>query len=353
MEFFNQKEDVMDTQLTQYGKYLLSRGKFKPKYYAFFDQDIMYDGQYGGVPENANQAQERIKDKTPRLKAQHIFRGAEANINANNETVIDADMGSAIDKYQITSDKDFSLTYLLGTMDVDSIREPAWELGFYKAPLSSSALVYSGSTQQILPIPQLETVYTLNIMTAEGSLVDDEFDDGLPMEIRNERDQLNEAISDPFNDGSYFRAEQDYLFLEVQEKNGVFMPENFDIEVFEIETVWDEKLQKPTENLRQLSFFMEDAKVDSFTTEDILKTNYPTFNPNFVEYYFNIYTDQEIENAILCEVKSQNKVKDLFADSELDMFCPDADFTEGFGQGEYQRGPNDLYTDQSDDGEAC
>ena len=37
MEFFDKKEEVIDLQLTQYGKYLLSLGKLKPVYYAFGD----------------------------------------------------------------------------------------------------------------------------------------------------------------------------------------------------------------------------------------------------------------------------------------------------------------------------
>ena len=44
MTFFNQKEEVLQIELTQYGKYLLSRGKWKPAYYAFFDDDVIYDG---------------------------------------------------------------------------------------------------------------------------------------------------------------------------------------------------------------------------------------------------------------------------------------------------------------------
>ena len=35
MEFFDQKEEVIDVQLTQFGKHLLSKGRFKPEYYAF------------------------------------------------------------------------------------------------------------------------------------------------------------------------------------------------------------------------------------------------------------------------------------------------------------------------------
>mgnify|MGYP003142231761 CR=1 FL=1 len=42
MEFFNKKQDVLDLQLTGYGKQLLSRGLFKPFYYTFSDDGVLY-----------------------------------------------------------------------------------------------------------------------------------------------------------------------------------------------------------------------------------------------------------------------------------------------------------------------
>ena len=41
MSFFNKKEEVLDVQLTQLGKYLLSKGKLKPVYYVFSDDEIL------------------------------------------------------------------------------------------------------------------------------------------------------------------------------------------------------------------------------------------------------------------------------------------------------------------------
>jgi hypothetical protein len=82
MEFFDRKEEVLDVQLSQYGKYLLSIGKLNPAYYAFFDSDIDYDTQYQGDPpkedhtgiagpsENQKDTEERIKE-TARIKAIH------------------------------------------------------------------------------------------------------------------------------------------------------------------------------------------------------------------------------------------------------------------------------------------
>lgn len=96
MEFFNRKEEVLDLQLTQYGKYLLSIGRLKPVYYAFFDDDIDYDTQYQGDPpapgntagptENQKDTESRIKE-TPRIKAIHSVDTVEKSVNqiSNNE----------------------------------------------------------------------------------------------------------------------------------------------------------------------------------------------------------------------------------------------------------------------------
>ena len=45
-KFFDPKQDVLDIQLTQYGKYLLSQGKMRPDSYSFYDNDIIYDSLY-------------------------------------------------------------------------------------------------------------------------------------------------------------------------------------------------------------------------------------------------------------------------------------------------------------------
>ena len=49
MGFFNRKEEVIDLQLTPHGKYLLSKGKLKPAYYAFFDDDIFFVGHISAI----------------------------------------------------------------------------------------------------------------------------------------------------------------------------------------------------------------------------------------------------------------------------------------------------------------
>ena len=45
-KFLNKKEQVFDLKLTSYGNYLLSQGNFKPVYYAFYDDNVVYDIQH-------------------------------------------------------------------------------------------------------------------------------------------------------------------------------------------------------------------------------------------------------------------------------------------------------------------
>ena len=80
MEFFNKKEDVLEIKLTQYGKYLLSRGKFKPHYYAFFDDDVLYDGARAGIVEDNNDIEPRIQENTPSLRVQTSFTDLERRV---------------------------------------------------------------------------------------------------------------------------------------------------------------------------------------------------------------------------------------------------------------------------------
>ena len=82
MSFFNKKEEVMEVQLTQYGKYLLSKGKFKPVFYAFSDDEILYDISYGeNATELAKSSHERIQNDTIRSRPLYEHEGAETRVH--------------------------------------------------------------------------------------------------------------------------------------------------------------------------------------------------------------------------------------------------------------------------------
>jgi hypothetical protein len=67
-KFLNKKQTVFDIKLTSYGKYLLANGRFKPKYYTFLDDNVVYDSNYVGYAEHQNEATNRIKNETQYLE---------------------------------------------------------------------------------------------------------------------------------------------------------------------------------------------------------------------------------------------------------------------------------------------
>ena len=53
MSIFDKKEEVLAIELTSYGKKLLASGHFRPKYYTFHDDQVIYDVRYTGASEES------------------------------------------------------------------------------------------------------------------------------------------------------------------------------------------------------------------------------------------------------------------------------------------------------------
>ena len=75
-------KEILEIKLTSFGKHLLSCGKFKPTYYKFFDNDILYDSQYANFEEYSGVAEARIQQDTPSLKLQTSYNDLEKSVIA-------------------------------------------------------------------------------------------------------------------------------------------------------------------------------------------------------------------------------------------------------------------------------
>ena len=301
MRFFDSKEEVLDIQLTQHGKKLLSEGALKPVYYAFFDNDILYDGSYSNREEVQNTIDERIRKETPRLKAQYIFRGT--------------DTTSTLDKnLQISPEKNYSLGLPLGNSSLGSDKAPAWDIKFLYNELTSSDFeIYvtqkkeDGSvTTNYIPERLVDVAYNM-------------FEDtpGVHGPVDDEEEYLLAK------DGTMIQIKPDFVLLEVEEDNTDSMTDNFEIEIFEISNVIDEngnqqKIEKP------LEFFNP-------TLDENL-------GPQHIEYYFNLEADLDIPQEFFCAspVVKERKRSRLVDDSlPYPLRCP-----------EYEGG-KDLYIDDA------
>jgi hypothetical protein len=308
MTFLNQKEQVFDIQLTRHGKYLLSKGQLNPVYYAFFDDDILYDTQYAGYTEDKNKAEERIQEETPRTAVQYLFGGAETAIFTSNKGEELGLIGSTVyDKHsfklQDKPDKLLSPQLPIGTSQSNNNFIPSWTAHFLKGELQSASTVLSSSAnvpdnkkianQQI---PQLNT----NIEYKKHI-----FNDGA---TQQELDAFtkDDFVSEKFSDNSVFTVAKDYLLIRLEEENGVFEKENFEIEFFE---VFEEK--------------DDDGNVISSEEQSLLFLENVFEEPGIsnVDYYFDIQTDAEIDPDLLCKGIARLKTKRIFIDDKFN--CDD------------------------------
>ena len=211
MEFFNKKEDVIDLQLTQYGRHLLSKGQFNPVYYSFFDDNILYNSNNAGFIEEQNEAEARIND-TPRIKPQISVSSAEKAFSSNYELIIGGEVEANSVSLQRTAEKNYLLPQSLGTSDVNSEYVPSWSVRFLNGGLTGSVnylnLKESNGGINTLLIPQIESAMKIrydNIDT-EAPLISDETESGM-------------ALSDL----SLLSSEEEtYVLLKIQENNGFF-----------------------------------------------------------------------------------------------------------------------------------
>jgi hypothetical protein len=325
MSFFNKKEEVLQLKLTQYGKHLLSRGQFIPKYYAFFDDTVIYDSQYAGFEESQNKVEPRIQQDTPASKVQHIFSGAETNIKklTSNITTQLEYWEKSLPYPQNTADRHYSFNSTpLGTSNLGIEEAPAFNINFLINEMSSSYQYATGS-HQILNIPQLnvDVGYETAISYTTGDITGSAF-----------RGIGGLELGTSFEDGTSIIVTEDHILLEIEENNSPYSNKNFSIEVFLIEeeeaiNIKTPGISKPTtkENLIPLSFMHLKPKIvdNILVDEDIAFPSEIDIDPSYVEYFLDIVTDGGIDPDIICSVMTKDKLEILY--DEFEFECKDSD----------------------------
>ncbi len=328
MKFFDSKEEVLDIQLTQYGRHLLSKGVWKPEYYAFFDDNIIYDKQYGGLTENKNSAETRIQDETPLLTTQYSFTGRDGYLFDEAAIETEDPDRAKLDIYEKLNVMPMSL----GTTSLESTKTPAFKINFLEGLVEGLEYNLTGALRtentgsgtvaqyahQLLKIPQIEMdiEFKISVIDGENSEVSFEVDPALtPGTIYND-------------DGQVVIGPQQLLFV-IEEENAPFDFRNFDIEVYEItgETgPLGEEILVPLSFVKPLEMVENNLLLDRREAEikaGRLNGAPPELDPTFVQYYFDINVDEEISENIICASISKlgRSGRSLFTD--LDIVCPD------------------------------
>ena len=263
--FFNQKEEVLQLELTPYGKHKLSNGEMRPVYYAFYDDTVLYDGKLGGIVENQNAIVERIEN-TPQLTPQTYFK--------SNDGQQIRTLGLNISDYNELSEANSKFFKVIGDSSPGSSNKPAWKVNNL-----SGSVGFSGTVSY---------VSDLSIPSFTSSL-----------DIRYSQFQ-NEG---EFAETVYVLEENDKILLDIEELNTISKNNaNFDIEIYRITEAGEgEQIPLGFINGNAADSAYLGAQQDPFILRDGFAPNeqelgiqYPKLNSSYVEYYLSVRVDDEI-----------------------------------------------------------
>ncbi len=269
MSFFDSKEEVIDIELTQYGKHLLSTGKFSPKLYAFFDDDILYDAQYSNIVENSVEIQNRIEEETPRLKTQYVFSSIEKDVRRGSVNPVKSN---------------HKLLMPLGNSEIGINKMPAWKIQLLKGKIKDiSNLEIISSAEESIPQINIDPITYKLHYDANLSLV----------------------------------TKEEFGLFDIREMNSIFQNENFYIEVFLVEKVDSQGnliIDNSTsyeEKLIKLAFKKTNKKIKDGFLVDFNGTSIEERNssedPSYVNYWFNIVVDDYIDEELLTQIEIEEK----------------------------------------------
>lgn len=272
MSFFDSKEEVLKIELTPYGKKKLANGTFKPKYYSFHDDDILYDAEYGGILSESNvSSSNRILESTPYLKPMGRTQPIEITKNLKVDN----------NDYKILNDQQ-KLTYL-GNSSLNSDYLPSWLLSLDNGKISS----YISGSGQTIPQVNLEPIFhKITIIPPE---------------------KAKEAEDIFYEDGSAIRIDKTYRIVSIEEKNVDTLEDHFDMEIFEVQndSLKPIMFTKQQENIIN-GIFKDNSELPQQSTD--------VENLNTVENFFDVFIDDEIsieevvnEEVVSAEAQKLNK----------------------------------------------
>ena len=299
----------------------MSIGKFKPIYYTFCDDNVLYDAQYAGISERQNETHDRIKNQTPYLEGLTLFQDLE-NLSLDSTSEEINFYSSDVTATQKTPRKDILRTSAMigdGNINGEPQKAPAWKVVALQGSISSST-THEQDEQSATGIPQI------NIDAVYKKKIVDFYYNYSPTDPR----QLSAETGD-FIDNKSFTLVRDSPVLYFEEMNTEIFVENFNVEVFQVVTGSNSAGQIITE-LQRKYFIDEKQQIKN----GILITERPTAltsdvsaetpTTDNVEYYFDVMADQSIDEKLACRASLDFNKESYYVD--LDFDCAAA-ATEG------------------------
>ena len=321
MAFFDKKEDVLDIELTPYGRHLLSQGKLKPVYYAFLDDDVIYDNRTAlgkterttATKESNHLIKDRIISETPSLKPFTSFNSVETTINEGllesqlqqigiEDSEIDPNkrVNDYLQNYKPLSDVNSKfLQNTIGTSDHAKKNAPFWDVFMIRKGIDNSTVgiesTVSGAFEYTNDIdtPSLnqnipQVNQTINYSISKKNVNNDPITTSIDI-----------VQTDPVND-MYFKIKEEQIIARVLEKNAFVLNETFGIEVFLKNTnVGGSNNWKKLKFKEKQQRIQKDILLDSPDLIQMMQNS--VIDEDTVEYFFNIFVDEEIDEEEICK----------------------------------------------------
>lgn len=327
MAFLDKKEEVIDLVMTRRGRELYRDGAFKPAFYQFYDDEIIYDdkwafgsGSYTAlgylqsprpgdpvskIPEEQNKTVPRIKD-TLILKSQNAWIESAEGLNHKGYA-----------KEKDARRKLRPLRFPLAKSSQFNQKAPAWNVTMHEGVITGSVYhvpiedlplkdinLYSGER-----IPQVNLVcdYTYEHFAWMKGDIDKPLNNAGAKKFPNiPKDHQNFIV---------LHKSSDDFFLEIIEENvEKDLEDNFTAEVYHYNYIKSDDTAKHTEQKctivgidKQLNFVQDpEQKIDD----------------NFVEYYLDISTDKDAEDNIQIKyVDDEGMIPQGLPEDECDDPC--------------------------------
>mgnify|MGYP003134442640 FL=1 len=303
-KFLDKKERVIGLELTSYGKYLFSVGKFKPVYYAFFDDNVIYDGEYANINETQNNVHKRIKQETPYIESLVLFEDVGNKLQKIPKIDDSGTKVISVDTTPLEPEKprydNFRYDGSIGDSFFDSRKPelvPSWKIVALQSNITSSSRKETETSVVPTNIPQIniDLNYIKKIVNYDTI---QKFDTIPNLGPSNEQVSfLGNFRSNIFADNKIIELKMDDPMIYIDEVNTQILNDNFDIEVFTIDN--DDIKQSLT---RKFFKNKKQQVIDGIMVTERPEINYDTdATTDCVEYYFDILKDNDVNQAVACK----------------------------------------------------
>lgn len=299
------KEQVIEFELTEKGKQLLMLGKMKPAYYSFSDDDILYDSSYGDVEENQNDIITRILD-TPRINLNPRIKGAETAIKEITSRRVNDEEIFIEDIEQEQAERVYTSNITLGNASATDNLSPAWNIRFWSGELlTSSHLIEKPNETFSVRVPQITTNgirYTVSkISQLPDELMEEMQNEGIISHDKQEWAKLD--------DGTLVEIVKRDMFIDVEELGTMFKNDSFDLEIFEIQEYRDTN-NEVRERLRPL-YWSKQSDMGELWEETPLFGD-DEDSEDMVDLYLDVRVDREISPEVICRYVPREKRRGIY-----------------------------------------